>query len=110
MSEERTFADYLDRSKLDALEETFVNLAAKLESEGYHRLEIVNALQYTIETRLKREGWISTNHYWKKMKGFAGGWHNAGEEWKDTEQARRDKARAKAQEKGRENKRGQTLN
>lgn len=109
MNDKKTFSEMMDRSKLDRLEGEFLGLAAEMEGKGYHTIDIVNALQSTIESRLKRD-LLEETHYWKKMKFLADNYHKHGEIWKEEVQERRNKERKNDQEKGRKNKRGQTLN
>ncbi len=52
----KTFADIMDRSSLDELEERLHDICANLEKEGYHNLDVAVALVKTANIRAEKEG------------------------------------------------------
>lgn len=74
MSEEMTFSKLMDRSKLDRLEGEILALVADFEAQGYHQIDIANALQHAIMIRLKRETFINRDLYWSRMKSHVDAW------------------------------------
>lgn len=74
MGEEMTFSKLMDRSKLNRLEGEILALVADLEAQGYHQIDITNALQGAIMIRLKRETYINCDLYWTRMKDHVNAW------------------------------------
>lgn len=110
MDDKKTFSELMDRSKLDRLDGEILALAADLEAQGYHPIDITNALQSAILIRLKREGFINSNLYWKRMKSHVEGWFSDTDSLFSEVRERVDKERAADRDNGRRNKRGQIVN
>lgn len=109
MSEEKTFSKLMDRSKLDRLDGEMLALTADLEAQGYHPIDITNALQSTIMIRLKREVFINCDLYWTRMRDHVEAWFSTTGEIASEVQTKLNKERDENLSKKRRNKHGQPL-
>ena len=69
--EDKTFADYMDRTKKDRLEGEIHLFCSDLEEHGYHPIDIAKALVQTALSRMVRQdAQVSENFYQEMRNSF----------------------------------------